>query len=228
MKKRTDELFLDEYFEYREFIELCKTKEYAVDDVLHSHHIIPKCLGGKDEDANLVKLSVEDHKLAHKLLAECFTQNSYEQIANLMSYNLLNRSIKSKEELNKHSEIYKGENNPFYGKNHSDESKKLISEATVRTRTGVGYDELYGDRSLEEKQKRSNGVKLAYSRMTEEQKLNKSLKLSKKTGIPSHNSIPVEFQGVKYRSIKEASEKTGISIYYVRKAINENTIGILG
>lgn len=38
--------------------------------VYHYHHIIPRHMGGTDDDSNLVKLTVEEHAQAHKLLWE--------------------------------------------------------------------------------------------------------------------------------------------------------------
>lgn len=35
-----------------------------------SHHIIPKCLGGTDDHENLVRLTPEEHYLAHQLLVK--------------------------------------------------------------------------------------------------------------------------------------------------------------
>lgn len=54
---------------YLDFIKECKTKDYG-ELFTHKHHIIPKFMGGTNESDNLIKLSVEDHFLAHKLLAE--------------------------------------------------------------------------------------------------------------------------------------------------------------
>ena len=51
---------------YYEFIEICKHKPIV--GKAHIHHIIPVCLGGSDDDTNLIELSLEDHYLAHKLL----------------------------------------------------------------------------------------------------------------------------------------------------------------
>lgn len=34
------------------------------------HHIIPRCMGGSDEDSNLIYLTLQEHFIAHKLLAE--------------------------------------------------------------------------------------------------------------------------------------------------------------
>ena len=38
--------------------------------MIHKHHIIPKHMGGTDDPENLVKLTVEDHAIAHKELYE--------------------------------------------------------------------------------------------------------------------------------------------------------------
>lgn len=34
------------------------------------HHILPRCLGGKDEESNLIYLTFKEHFTAHRLLAE--------------------------------------------------------------------------------------------------------------------------------------------------------------
>lgn len=39
------------------------------------HHIIPKCIGGTDEDENLIDLYPEEHFIAHKLLAFEYPSN---------------------------------------------------------------------------------------------------------------------------------------------------------
>lgn len=33
------------------------------------HHIIPRCMNGRDEEANLIDLYAREHFIAHKLLA---------------------------------------------------------------------------------------------------------------------------------------------------------------
>ena len=39
------------------------------------HHVIPKCLGGSDEDSNLVYLSAEAHYVAHQLLVKMYPEH---------------------------------------------------------------------------------------------------------------------------------------------------------
>jgi hypothetical protein len=46
--------------------------------MLHTHHILPKYLGGTDDPSNLVELTIEDHAEAHRLL--------YEQHGNLQDF----------------------------------------------------------------------------------------------------------------------------------------------
>lgn len=40
-----------------------------------SHHIIPKCLGGSDEDLNRVLLTAKEHFICHKLLYKIYPKN---------------------------------------------------------------------------------------------------------------------------------------------------------
>lgn len=40
-----------------------------------THHIIPKCIGGNDDVTNLVKLTPEEHYLAHQLLVKIYPDN---------------------------------------------------------------------------------------------------------------------------------------------------------
>jgi hypothetical protein len=41
----------------------------GIDGYFEKHHIVPKSLGGSNEDENMIKLSAADHLFAHKLLA---------------------------------------------------------------------------------------------------------------------------------------------------------------
>lgn len=40
-----------------------------------SHHIIPRCIGGTDDPNNLVKLTPEEHYVAHQLLVKIYNGN---------------------------------------------------------------------------------------------------------------------------------------------------------
>lgn len=40
------------------------------------HHILPKCMGGKDEESNYVLLTAKEHIIAHMLLQRCYPDNA--------------------------------------------------------------------------------------------------------------------------------------------------------
>jgi hypothetical protein len=125
---------------YKEFIDsIMKDKEYLGDlEYSEVHHVIPICCGGRDNDVENIrlKLAPRDHFIAHRLLAEEnpdvrglayayslmgfirgdeITPEEYERFSILRSINT------------------KGENNPFYGKHHTEETKKKISESLIKS-----------------------------------------------------------------------------------------------
>lgn len=100
-----------------------------------NHHIIPKCLGGSNKEINLVKLTPKEHFICHKLLMY-FTKNEAKRkvsFAFTMMSSLQNkRKLSSRQynEINKmKSLLMSKENNNFFGKQHSLESRKKMSIA---------------------------------------------------------------------------------------------------
>jgi hypothetical protein len=120
--------------------------------IYHVHHIIPRHLGGTDDPSNLVKLTIEEHAEAHRLLYEqhgrwedkcawlgLSGQASKAEIIKVMLSEAGRKGGRYKRDPNKKlSESHKanlskaksGANHPMYGKHHSDESKRKKSEAT--------------------------------------------------------------------------------------------------
>jgi hypothetical protein len=91
----------------------------------HNHHIIPRCwfklnnIPTDNSKDNLVLLTVEDHKLVHKLAYLCAEDDikSSLRYAYLMTSNIFEET----------SLI--GEDNPFYGHKHSNATKAKISKS---------------------------------------------------------------------------------------------------
>jgi len=52
-----------------------KAKRRTLEGYFEIHHIIPRCMGGSDDNENLVKLTPEEHYLAHQLLVKVYPNN---------------------------------------------------------------------------------------------------------------------------------------------------------
>jgi len=222
--KHTTELKMQEYLKYKDFLKECSKKVYESQEVKHKHHIIPKCMGGTDKKTNLVFLSVNDHIKAHLLLAECFDDESKEQISNLRSARVLNRkSIKVQATLEKISESYRGENNPFFGKYHSKDVIDKIIERNKK-RKGMTYENIYGVNSENERQKRSLANKNIWKNRSQEQRqeiTNKtSAKLKGKTPWNKGKGTRIQIDGVVFDSIELACEHYQTTRFFLRKKYN--------
>jgi len=113
---------MDYQLHYEKLIE--KARNRKLDGYFERHHIIPKSLGGSDDNSNLVKLTAREHFVAHLLLSKiypdchkmiraiqmmCVSSDNQERVNNRM-YKWL------KEKFSKMmSEHQKGENNSQYG-----------------------------------------------------------------------------------------------------------------
>lgn len=58
---------------YNAIIEKAK-RRLDLEEYFEKHHIIPKSLGGTDEETNLVKLSFREHYLCHRLLTKIYPE----------------------------------------------------------------------------------------------------------------------------------------------------------
>ena len=93
--------------------------------IYHQHHIIPRHIGGTDEPSNLVKLTIEEHAEAHRLLWE-----EHHRIQDYWAWKGLSgsatkkeiifgiqsqaSSISNKERVNNGTHNFLGTNNPSY------------------------------------------------------------------------------------------------------------------
>lgn len=112
------------------------------------HHIIPRCffkamnIDVDNSNSNLVNLTREQHAKVHKLAMMCAKDIVKLQLsvaASIMTHTKCcigvspkNKGVKmTSEQIQKlkenHADV-SGEKNPFYGRKHSEETRKLISE----------------------------------------------------------------------------------------------------
>jgi hypothetical protein len=105
-----------------------------------NHHIIPKCLGGEDNQNNLVLLTAREHFMCHKLLTFIYPDNvQIAQAFNIMvhgnknKYNVSSRDYEYARNLITHiprtleqRAKVSGKNNGMYGKKISEETRKKL------------------------------------------------------------------------------------------------------
>ena len=103
-----------------------------------THHILPRCLGGTNDKDNLIDLFAREHFIAHKLLTLENPHNEKLAYAWWQMCHCTNDEAEYEvtpyeyEDARQRvsaflSESRKGENNPFYGRSHSKESREKMS-----------------------------------------------------------------------------------------------------
>jgi len=103
---------------------------------VEKHHIIPRAFGGTNDDENMISLSAEDHIRAHLLLAKIHGGTMWAPVLVLCSE--VGGRIPSKKAVKiaamaraHHGEAMSGNGNPFYGKNHSQETLEKLRDQTI-------------------------------------------------------------------------------------------------
>ena len=113
--------------------------------IYHTHHIIPKYMGGTDDPSNLVQLTVEEHAQAHLELYEKYGDERdlvahrmlLGQIDRAEAIKIIQKLPKTEYHKKKISEALRGENNPQYGKTTSDKQKKAVGKSAKERFTGI-------------------------------------------------------------------------------------------
>lgn len=63
--------------DYRRHYEMLigRSRGRLVDCFVERHHVIPKCMGGLDDESNIARLTPEEHYIAHQLLVKMHPDN---------------------------------------------------------------------------------------------------------------------------------------------------------
>lgn len=100
------------------------------DSYFEEHHIVPKSFGGPNKKSNLVLLTPREHFLCHLLLPKMMIDPVK---AGKMVYAFFRMKHKHKNSRlfdrfrSSYGALTTGENNPFYGRTHTAETKQKIS-----------------------------------------------------------------------------------------------------
>jgi hypothetical protein len=117
------------------------SKERDLQGYYELHHILPRCIGGTNDENNLAKLTSKEHFVCHYLLTKFCNKSHYEKLINSAVFmkarnNRQNRYVNDYlykvilKKYSKYQSIYMlGENNPFFGKSHSEKSKEMMSNS---------------------------------------------------------------------------------------------------
>jgi hypothetical protein len=119
-----------------------RAKDRVLDGYYERHHILPRSLGGLDTSDNLVCLTAREHFICHWLLTKFTIGEARDKMIyalRMMRANKSGQRYSSKitarvyENLKiEYVEIQRqrilGENNPMYGRKHSEEVRRIISE----------------------------------------------------------------------------------------------------
>lgn len=143
--------YLDEYYKIINKNKILDPKSQYCE----KHHIVPKSLGGSNKRENIVYLSAKDHFVCHKLLVKFTTGIDNQKMWNAL-WRMMNKQSHSQqrnytftaeeyeESRFNHSKIQSQrmskENHPFFGKKHTVETKKKMSER----KKGKTYEEIHG------------------------------------------------------------------------------------
>jgi len=144
--------YLKEYYEIIENNKIIDKKSQYCE----KHHIIPKSLGGSDEKNNIVYLTAGDHFKCHKLLTKFTSGTDNGKMWNAV-WRMMNKQCHAHERdyiftdkeyeearikhAKAHSKRMSKENNPFYGKTHTKETKEKMSAM----KKGKTYEEIFGE-----------------------------------------------------------------------------------
>lgn len=126
------ELNLDKLREYLDFI-VQAVKRYDSNQYSEWHHVMPKCVDKDHEfDNEGVRINGSDHFRAHLKLVECFNGIKKRNLGFAL-VRMKNNSLAPEEyEIIKknYSKLMRGSMNSFYGKKHTEESRKKMSESS--------------------------------------------------------------------------------------------------
>ena len=127
----------------------------TIHTIYHTHHIVPRHMGGTDDPSNLIKVNTALHAFLHRLLWE-----EYGKWEDKIAWKMLSEQISCAEAAQEARRLANLGNKHFEGKTHSDEYKKELSEMMKEKRKKyptMGNHQPHSDETKEKIRKASLG-----------------------------------------------------------------------
>jgi hypothetical protein len=169
----------------------------------HTHHIIPRHAGGTDDPTNLVELTIAEHADAHRILYE-----EHGRWQDYVAWQGLLGLMTEEERMTIMYNARKGEGNFFYGKTHTEETKKKIS--ANRKGKGIGVKqskEWINKRKLVGESNPMFGKEPWNKGGSQPATLNSKIK----------KGTPIRYNGIEYYGILEAARQNNTSAFIIKK-----------
>lgn len=207
-------------------------------EISEKHHIIPRCLGGRDRNDNLVSLTPEEHLIAHLLLVKMFPKNPGLVLAAVM----MSRDNRNGKRANNkmygwlRKKAYEAQSLSMTGKKHSEETKRKISNVlkesdavkrAAKERIGVARTDEVKNKLSDSHKKSVKAIKAREE--LSKRKIGRAVKESTKAKISAAflgKNITDEHKEKISKSLKGKS-KTDLHNANVSKALkgNKNALG---
>jgi hypothetical protein len=217
---------------YDQIIDRAKNRQ--LEGYKEKHHILPKCLGGKEDKDNLVELTAREHFLCHRLLCEIYP-NETKLIQALWLMTIGKNKHNTLYSYSFSSRTYEKVKLEFIktikGKKMSLETKEKIQKIKSNMDMSVFYTEEVKKKMSENKKGKTIHTKESKQKISESKKgkkrniiwgdkISESKKGKPKQGKPIIQICPQTKETINiFSSITEASKITGI------KSISNNLIG---
>ena len=222
---------------YLEFINnILETRgRFSCRDEYHErHHIIPKCMGGGNEESNLIDLYAREHYEVHRLLALENPDNdklvyAWHMMSAMNNNDQRNYEITAEEYEEARiayskafSKRISGKNNPMYGKvgamygkHHTEEAKRKLSEAhkgknnPMYGRSGE-LSPSYGRQWSEESKAKLSAANSGKNHPMFGKHLSEEMRKKLSDARKDKKPVICITTGVIYESLTDASRQTGI------------------
>lgn len=144
---------MDYLRQYKMLISSRKERILDLNEHVENHHIIPRSLGGSDNETNLIKLTPREHFIAHWLLWRIHRNRPTACAFHFICMNLDKISSRAYEEArNAHNLAISGENNGRYnGKGTTELTRQKIRDKKIGTKASAETRKLFSEQRKGEK-----------------------------------------------------------------------------